>query len=326
MKFSIIIPVRDDPRVREVVASLVKELPPDAEILVADDGVAGSLLPLAGARILPVHSGNPGNARNQAARIARGEILLFLDADVVVPSGWIERARSIFADAGVLAAQGYSEAVGPGALARRMQEEYDRFVASHDTTGHADLCDTRCFGIRREVFESYPFDVEEPYCEDSALGRRLFEAGIRIRFIPEWRIGHHYTRSAIGELSRLRRYAAASEAHLQRTGRDLFRAPGGEPPRGPGASLLRALARRPGPVSGGPCGRPSLLAPPVAAILWVLALAIGAGAGLLPGALGRRLFSRARRAAVLSERISGPGKASVGQLRAALLRAGMPQK
>ena len=89
---------------------------------------------------------------------------------------------------------------------------------------------------------------------------------------------------------------------------------------------MRALARRPGPVSGGPCGPPSLLAPPVAAILWVLALAIGAGAGLLPGALGRKLFSGARRAAVLSERISGPGKASVGQRRAALLRAGMPQK
>ena len=204
MKFSIIIPVRDDPRVREVVASLGEELPPDAEILVADDGAEGSHPSLPGARIVPVHSGSPGNARNAAARTAAGEVLLFLDADVVVPSGWIERARSIFAGSRVLAAQGYSEAVGRGVIARRMQEEYDRFVASHESTGHGDLCDTRCFGIRREVFESHAFDVEEPYCEDAALGRRLFEAGIPIRFVPEWRVGHRYGRSAIGELFRLR--------------------------------------------------------------------------------------------------------------------------
>jgi glycosyltransferase involved in cell wall biosynthesis len=145
---SVIIPVRDDPRVRDVVASLLEELPSDAEILVADDGPAGNLPPLPGARIVPVHSGSPGNARNKAARLAKGDVLLFLDADVIVPPGWIERARSIFADPRVLAAQGLSEAVGRGAVAKRMQEEYDRFLASLDSTGQRDLCDTRCFGMK----------------------------------------------------------------------------------------------------------------------------------------------------------------------------------
>ena len=292
---SVIIPVRDDPRVRDVVAALVEELPSDAEILVADDGPAGRLPPLPGARIVPVHSGSPGNARNQAARQARGNLLLFLDADVVVPAGWIGVARSIFADRRVLAAQGYSESVGRGELPRRMQEEYDRFVSSHDPTGQEDLCDTRCFGIRREVFERFLFDVEEPYCEDSALGRRLFEARIPIRFVREWRVGHHHSRSAIDELSRLRRYAAASAAHLRRTGRDLFRVPGGPAPRGPGAALLRL------------CGRRSALAHPVAAILWLAALGLGAGAAA-PPPLGRRLFSAARRVAVLSARIAAPSR------------------
>lgn len=293
MTVSVIIPVRDDPRVRDVVASLLEELPPDAEILVADDGPAGNLPPLPGARIVPVHSGSPGNARNKAARLAKGDVFLFLDADVIVPPGWIERARTIFADPRVLAAQGLTEAVGRGAVVRRMQEEYDRFVASHDSTGQRDLCDTRCFGIRRELFERFLFDVEEPYCEDAALGRRLFEAGIPIRFVRDWTVGHHYTRSAIRELSRLRRYAAASTAYLHRTGRDLFRAPGAEEPRGPGASVLRMCLRRPA------------LAPAVGAVLWLAALAIGAGARA-PAPLGRRLFSAARRAAVLSARIAGP--------------------
>jgi glycosyltransferase involved in cell wall biosynthesis len=298
MTISVIVPVRNDPRVRDVVASLVEELPSDAEILVADDGPAGSLPPLPGARIVPVHSGNPGNARNQAARHAKGDVLLFLDADVVVPAGWIATARAIFADPRVLAAQGYSESVGRGALPRRMQEEYDRFVASHDATEQRDLCDTRCFGIRREVFDRFPFDVEDRFCEDSALGRRLFEARIPIRFVREWRVGHLYTRSTFRELSRLRRYAAASVAHLRRTGRDLFRPPGGAAPRGPGAFFLRLCLRRPA------------LAPPLSAVLWLAALTAGAGARA-PSPLGRRLFSAASRAAVLSARIAGFGGTGV---------------
>lgn len=299
MTISVIIPVRDDPRVRDVVASLLQDLPPDAEILVADDGTEGDLPALPGARIVPVHSGNPGNARNQAARLATGEILLFLDADVVVPSGWIETARSIFADRRVVAAQGYSEAAGRGTLATRMQEEYDRFVASHDATEQRDLCDTRCFGIRREVFERFLFDVEDRFCEDAALGRRLFEARVPIRFVREWRVGHLYTRSMFRELSRLRRYAASAVAHLRRTGRDLFRPPGAAAPRGPGAFFLRLCLRRPA------------LAAPMAAVLWLAALAAGAGARA-PSPLGRRLFSAASRAAVLSARIAGSGGTGVG--------------
>ena len=288
---SVIIPVRDDPRVQDVVASLLEQLPPDVEIIVADDGPAGDLPALPGARIVPVHSGSPGNARNQAAASPTGKSSSFSTRTSSCP-GWIGRARSIFADPRVLAAQGLTEAVGRGALARRMQEEYDRFIASHDATAQGDLCDTRCFGIRRELFERFPFDVEEPYCEDAALGRRLFEAGIPIRFVRDWTIGHHYSRSTVRELSRLRRYAAAAAAYLHRTGRDLFRAPGGAAPRGPGAALLRACLRRPA------------LAPAVAAALWLAALAIGAGARA-PLSLGRRLFSAARRAAVLSARIAG---------------------
>ena len=307
LTFSIVIPVRDEPRVAELVRSLLAEPSSDAEILVADDGDPGDLPGLPGARVLPIHSGNPGNARNQAARQARGDILLFLDTDVVVSSGWLRQARSLFANSEVVAAQGHCEAVGDHPVARRMQEEYDRFVASHAGTGYHDLCDTRCFGIRRGVFEHFPFDVEEPYCEDGALGRRLFEANIPIVFAPEWRVRHHYTRSITRELSRLRRYAAASMAHFHRTGRDLFQAPGTAAPRGPGAFLLSVCRRWP------------LLGPPAAAALWLLAFALGRGA-LIREPIGRTCFSLARRAAVLSARLARPA-GDRGVLQTTALRA-----
>lgn len=296
--FSVIIPVKDDPRVRDVVSAVAPQLSGGDEILVADDGTPGTLPPMPPARVVAVHGRNQANARNQAVRQAAGHVLLFLDADVAVPAGWLATAKRIFADPGVVAANGFSRATGPEHfLARRMQEEYERFVASHAATGYADLCDTRCFGIRREVFEQFLFDIEELSSPDGVLGRRLFEASIPIRFVPEWTVGHHYTRSIPRELNRLRGYSAGAARHLERTGRDLFGLPGAGPPRGPGAAILR-LTRR-WPALGAPIGR----------LLWLTALVIGAGAAA-PGPLGARLFSRARRAAVLSARITPPSKSN----------------
>jgi hypothetical protein len=166
-----------------------------------------------------------------------------------------------------------------------------RFVASHSATGYADLCDTRCFGIRRSVFERFHFDIEEPTCEDGILGRRLFEEKVPIRFVPEWTVGHYYTRSIPRELRRLRGYARESAKHFHRTGRDLFRSPADGPPRGPGAAIL-SVARR-FPALGAPLSR----------LLWLSALVIGLGANA-PRSLGSRFFSQARRAAVLSARIA----------------------
>jgi glycosyltransferase involved in cell wall biosynthesis len=292
MKISIIVPVKDDPRVEGVVEALRRELPPDAEILVADDGIPGTLPLLPGARIVPVHGGNPGRARNEAARVARGDLLLFTDADVLLPVGWIRTAVTIFEDPSVVAAQGNTLTRGKSRLARRVDEEYERFVESHAATGYADLCDTRCFGVRRQVFERFGFDSGEPFCEDSSLGRRFFEASVPIRFVPAWFVEHHLRSSISGELARFRRYAEASERHLRRTGRDLFRPPGTVPPRGPGASFLRLSRRFP------------VFAPSASRLLWALALALGMLSSV-PLRSGRSLFSRARRAAVLSGRI-GP--------------------
>ncbi|MEO8431348.1 MAG: glycosyltransferase [Acidobacteriota bacterium] len=282
-RVSVIVPVKDDPGVHAVVASL-RRAPEDAvEILVADDGDPGRLAPVSGARVVPVHGHNPGAARNAAVRVARAPILLFTDADVVVPPRWIEDALAAFADPRVEAVQGDSRAVGSGDLARAVDREWARFLESHAETERADLCDTRCFGIRRATFERFSFDPEDRFCEDAALGRRMYEAGVPIRFLPDWYVGHRLRGTVAEELFRFRRYAAAAERHLRRTGRDLFRAPGGPDPRGAGASLLGVARRHRLPDNA------------TGTALWWGALALSR----MP-----RRFDAARRLAVLSARIA----------------------
>lgn len=76
------------------------------EVIVADDGSPSPLAPIIAAR--PEFAGltvvrlerksGPGAARNHAARAARGDILFFVDADVVIPPDAVGRVARDLAE------------------------------------------------------------------------------------------------------------------------------------------------------------------------------------------------------------------------------------
>ena len=80
------------------------------EVIVVDDGSTDDSKRIAeeiGARVMP--SGGrkgPGGARNQAAEVARGEILWFVDADVVVHDDAATRLYRGFDDPQIVAVFG----------------------------------------------------------------------------------------------------------------------------------------------------------------------------------------------------------------------------
>lgn len=98
-RVSVIIPVHNDtvclPRCLEAVAASTNR---DFEIIVVDDCSTDSTPELAvsyGVQCIstPVNSG-PAAARNLGSKVARGEILLFVDVDVLLPP----EALSVVAD------------------------------------------------------------------------------------------------------------------------------------------------------------------------------------------------------------------------------------
>jgi glycosyltransferase involved in cell wall biosynthesis len=100
-RVSVVIPVRNEvATIAEIVTLVRSQATPamELEVLVVDDGSSdgtGPAAEAAGARILRLETGpsggNPAAARNHAARKARGDHLVFLDADCIPTFGWLAK-------------------------------------------------------------------------------------------------------------------------------------------------------------------------------------------------------------------------------------------
>jgi GT2 family glycosyltransferase len=191
MRLSIVVPAHNNAEdLLECLAGLRRGLPADAEILVVDDASTddtASRAAATGVRVLRrSHNGGPGAARNDGGRAARGDILFFVDADVVVAADAIHRVLAAFAaDAELAAVFGSYDAHprDPGVVSR-YRNLLHHFVHQHGNT-NASTFWAGCGAIRRTVFEAVGgFDAARfprPSIEDIELGYRLRAAGHRIR-------------------------------------------------------------------------------------------------------------------------------------------------
>jgi len=203
-KISIVVPVYNDPQnLRECLTALQQEArAPAAEILVVDDASSDETPTVAsqlGVTVLrlPKNSG-PAAARNYGARHVRGDILFFVDADVVIAPGAIERVLNAFASQPDLIAVFGSYDAHPRAeeWISQYRNLLHHFV--HQTGNpHASTFWAGCGAIRRTVFLALGGFDEKRFprasIEDIELGYRLRDAGYRI-FLDKALQGTHLKR------------------------------------------------------------------------------------------------------------------------------------
>ena len=159
------------------------------EILVVDDASTDNVAPIAQKKGIPVlrlevQSG-PAAARNFGVRHATGEILLFVDSDVVVKTDSIERlVRNFQSDPDIAAVFGsYDDTPAASNFFSQYKNLFHHFV-HQESSREAVTFWGGCGAIRRAVFdEAHCFDQERylrPSIEDIELGNRLTRMGYRI--------------------------------------------------------------------------------------------------------------------------------------------------
>ena len=183
---SVIVPVYNGcTTFRDCLAGLARTDPaPDEVIVVADADTDESRMNAAefGARVIVLDScSGPAAARNAGAHHARGNILLFVDADVVLHQDALSEVARAFAGVPKPAAVFGSYDDEP--LAKSFISQYKNLLHHYVHQGSREVASTfwaGCGAIRREVFaELGGFDerYRRPCIEDIELGYRLRDAG-----------------------------------------------------------------------------------------------------------------------------------------------------
>lgn len=100
---SIIIPaLNEEERLPLLLESLKKQNFNDYEIILADAGSKDKTLEIAKNYACKITTGGlPGKARNEGAKVAMGDLLLFLDADAILPNDFLQKALSEFGARGL---------------------------------------------------------------------------------------------------------------------------------------------------------------------------------------------------------------------------------
>ena len=163
-----------------------------AEVIVVDDrspdrtaDVARSL----GARVMTTpQNGGPGVARNLAATEAKGDVLWFVDSDVIAWEEGAAKVAAAFADPEVGAVFGsYDDSPDGTPWFSRYKNLMHRFYHQTARRDSATFW-AGCGAVRADVFRRVGgFDVETyrvPSIEDIELGYRIRRAGFRITVDP----------------------------------------------------------------------------------------------------------------------------------------------
>ena len=237
MKYSIIVPVYNRPdEVDELLQSLTEQELKDFEVVIVEDGSQKPCKDVCDkfANILDLHyyvkeNGGPGQARNYGAERAKGEWLIILDSDVVLPKGYLQavenglsvecRVESVeFAAAknkaeassddsnhnstlytlhSTLAAFGGPDASHPSFT--RVQKAISYSMTSFFTTGgirggkkKLDKFYPRSFnmGIRRDVYMKLGGFSKMRFGEDIDFSYRIVEAGYNPQLFPDAWVWH----------------------------------------------------------------------------------------------------------------------------------------
>jgi glycosyltransferase involved in cell wall biosynthesis len=300
VKISVVVPVRDDRRIDDLLSSLaVQENAPPFEVIVALDGSTREPRVPAGlpARLLRLPPRGAYAARNSAIGGARGEVILLTDSDCICPPDWIATAARLFEDPALLTFQGASLSFDDSRLSRLIQREYEHMVSNCLATGRQRFCDTRNFAIRTPVARRLPLPDSLPRNGDAVYGWQLEKQGVAVRYEPSWRVSHRHLNSHWREGRRAFSLGKNAALWWREAGFDFFASPDGRAPRGPGAWLYDHTSR--------PTVRrlASLALLPVAGLFAMLSV-------MVPGTAGARAFSRFRRAATLAGRLSGEALAA----------------
>lgn len=171
----------------------------DYEVIVVDDGSTDKTVEVAraaGVTVITQPHAGAASARNRGATAACGKLLLFTDADCAPVPGWIEALSVPFVDPEVAGAKGTYLSNQRDLVARFTQLEYEDRYDRMAGSERIDFIDTYSAAYRRDIFLlNNGFDTSFLIDEDQEFSFRLAEKGYKLIFAPAAQVYHQHNRT-----------------------------------------------------------------------------------------------------------------------------------
>jgi len=180
---SIVIPTYNSSRfIPNLLESILKQAVDGLEVIIVDDCSKDDTVELAKkyhVRVIQMEkNGGPARARNRGVSEAKGDIIFFLDSDVIVLDGTVMQVKEYFEKnpsancvIGVCATQPLNRGFVPTYMA---MFEYIHLVSAKD--GKVSVFAPRCGAIKKELFQrvgGYDESYKGADVEDFELARRI---------------------------------------------------------------------------------------------------------------------------------------------------------
>lgn len=166
-------------------------------------------------------------ACNQAARIARGDVLVFLNNDTILPRGWLMELVGPLEDRTIGAVGPSTNRSGTGAeVGGQPDRTYADFVRragrAREDSGRllepTSMLAFFCLALRRDTW-LHVGELDEGYgtglFEDDDYALRLLEAGLRLACVRRVHV-HHFGQASFGDLVADGTYARLHEQNRKR--------------------------------------------------------------------------------------------------------------
>lgn len=200
LSVSVIIPVhRVDKAFNKCINSVINALSKNDELIIIADGIDSKSLNFLSDSNIKILStdkiSGPAVARNSGARIAKGDLLFFVDSDVTIPSDAIKNIVLIFRNNDEVKALIGSYDDDPAApdFFSQYKNLFHHYI--HQTSNeNASTFWGACGAIRKDIFielGGYDENYSQPSIEDIELGYRLVSEGYKILLCKKLQIKHY---------------------------------------------------------------------------------------------------------------------------------------
>jgi len=199
VKISIIIPVYNSSlTLNECLSAIFNSRFKNFEVIIVSDNSPDNSVMIAKkyqCKIieLPKNQG-PAFARNSGVQAAVGDILFFIDSDVIIKNDALDYLNDKFFQNEIDAIQGiYSHQPTYNSIATQYQMSYNCYYIWPKNKKYASTLSTCCFAIRKKIFlnlKGFNVNIKRASAEDEEFGYLLMDKGYKILISRELNVEH----------------------------------------------------------------------------------------------------------------------------------------